>query len=240
MQGLMNLKTVLFDLDGTLLPMDQDVFVQAYMGGMARHMAPHGYDPKALVSSVWTGTGAMVKNDGTMTNEEVFWACFDKVMGRNTRVDEPHFEEYYRTGFQKVKEVCGFAPMAAEVIAFLKNAGCRVALATNPLFPRIATCSRARWAGLDPEDFALITTYENSQHCKPNPDYYRDILAELDETPENCIMVGNDVGEDMVAAALGMQVFLLTDCVINKQETEVSHIPQGSFPELLEFLKANI
>ena len=233
------MKTVLFDLDGTLLPMDQDVFIRAYMGGLAKKMAPHGYDPKALVGGVWTGTGAMVKNDGATTNEEVFWACFDKVMGRATRGDEPLFEEFYRTDFQKVKAVCGFAPQAAEVIAFLKDAGCRVALATNPLFPRIATYSRARWAGLDPEDFALITTYENSRRCKPNLDYYRDILAELGETAENCIMVGNDVSEDMVAAELGMQVFLLTDCLINKHGADISQIPQGGFPELLEFLKAN-
>jgi len=220
--------------------MDQDVFVQAYMGGMAKKMAPHGYDPKALIGGVWAGTGAMVKNDGRTTNEEVFWNTFSGLMGRDTRVDEPHFEAYYETEFQKVRDVCGFAPIAAEVITFLKRAGCRVALATNPLFPRIATYSRVRWAGLDPEDFVLITTYENSRHCKPNLEYYRDILAKLGETPENCIMVGNDVGEDMIAAALGMQVFLLTDCIINKQNADVSHIPQGGFPELLVFLKNNI
>lgn len=234
------MKTVLFDLDGTLLPMDQERFGRAYIGGMAKHMAPHGYDMQELIQGIWTGTGAMVKNDGSMTNEALFWACFDKVMGRSTRVDEPLFEEYYRTDFQQVQQVCGTAPMAAEIITFLKNAGCRVVLATNPLFPRIATYSRVRWAGLDPEDFALITTYENSRHCKPNLDYYRDILEELGETAENCIMVGNDVGEDMIAAKLGIRVFLLTDCVINKQGTDVSAIPQGGFPELLEFLKANI
>lgn len=234
------MKTVLFDLDGTLLPMDQDVFVQAYMGGMAKKMAPHGYDPKALISSIWTGTGAMVKNDGTATNEEVFWACFSKIMGRDVRVDEPLFEEFYRTDFQKVKDVCGYDHRAAEVIGFLQEQGCRVVLATNPLFPKIATHSRARWAGLDPADFEFITTYENSRHCKPNPDYYRDILAAIGETVENCIMVGNDVVEDMVAATLGMQVFLLTDCMINKYGEDISHIPQGSFPELLEYLKVNI
>lgn len=234
------MKTVLFDLDGTLLPMDQDVFVQAYMGGMAKKMAPHGYDPKKLVSGIWTGTGAMVTNDGTATNEEVFWACFSKIMGRDVRADEPLFEEFYRTDFQQVQQVCGYDYRAREIIRFLKDRGCRLALATNPLFPRIATHSRIRWAGLDNADFELITTYENSRHCKPNPDYYRDILEELGEAAENCIMVGNDVGEDMVAGSLGMQVFLLTDCVINKHKTDTSQIPQGSFPELLDFLKTNI
>ena len=235
------MKTVLFDLDGTLLPLDQEAFGKAYIFGMAKYMAPYGYDLQELIRGITVGTGAMVKNDGADTNEEVFWRYFSRQMGRDARADEPYFEEYYRTEFQKVREVCGFNPKSAEVIAFLKQAGCRVVLATNPLFPRIATYSRAAWAGMDPADFDLITTYENSRHCKPNPEYYRDVLADLGEKAENCIMVGNDVQEDMLAAQeAGIQVFLLTDCLINRHNTDVSNIPQGSFPELLEFLKANI
>ena len=234
------MKTVLFDLDGTLLPMDQDIFVRAYMGGLAKKMAPLGYDPKGLIEGIWKGTAAMVKNDGSQTNEELFWQVFSGLMGKDCRADEPVFEEFYRVEFQQVRDVCGYDYRAAEVISFLKSRGCRVALATNPLFPAIATQSRARWAGLEPDDFALVTTYENSRHCKPNPDYYRAILECLGESAENCIMVGNDVDEDLVAAELGMQVFLLTDCVINKHEKDVSAVPQGSFPELLEFLQANI
>jgi FMN phosphatase YigB (HAD superfamily) len=118
----------------------------------------------------------------------------------------------------------------------LKSKGIRIVLATNPLFPAIATHSRARWAGLHPEDFELITTYENSRHCKPNPDYYRDILETLKVRPEECVMVGNDVGEDMIAGELGMQVFLLTDCLINKHNADISRYPQGSFDALLDFI----
>lgn len=109
-------------------------------------------------------------------------------------------------------------------------------LATNPIFPAIATESRIRWAGLAPENFELYTTYENSRFCKPNPDYYRDILARCGLQPSECIMVGNDVGDDMVAKELGMQVFLLTDCLINPKNTDVSVYPHGSFQELKAFL----
>ena len=234
------MKTVLFDLDGTLLPMDQEKFLQAYLTGLAKTMAPYGYDPKTLVPGIWAGTEAMVKNNSTATNESVFWNCFSALMQRDARKEEPVFQAFYRTDFQKVRQVCGFDDRAAEIVSFLKQQGCRVVLATNPLFPQSATYSRARWAGLDPADFALITTYENSHRCKPNPDYYREILDTIGESPENCIMVGNDVGEDMIAAELGMQVFLLTDCIINKQNADIRHLPQGSFPELLAFLQANI
>ncbi|MBQ8834922.1 MAG: HAD family hydrolase [Oscillospiraceae bacterium] len=232
------IKTILFDLDGTLLPMDQDVFLKAYMGGLAKKMAPHGYEPDKLIKSIWVGTGAMVKNDGSVRNDEAFWNTFSAIYGRDTRVDEPIFEDFYRVEFQQAKDACGFNPMAAEAVKAIKAMGYHVALATNPLFPAIATHSRTKWAGLNPEDFDLITTYENSYHCKPNPDYYRDILATLNLKPEECVMVGNDASEDMVPAALGMKVFLLTDCIINKENKDISCYPHGSFPELLDFILA--
>lgn len=234
----MKIKAVLFDLDGTLLPMDQDVFVKAYLKGLAGKLAPHGYDPEALVGGIWEGTGAMVKNDGAVTNEERFWEVFSRRFGPEERRDEPVFEDFYRNEFQSVRHVCGFHPGAAEVIALLKERGLRRVLATNPLFPAVATHSRIRWAGLEPDDFEWITTYENSRFCKPNPDYYRDILTKTGLSPEECVMVGNDVAEDMVAEKLGMGVFLLTDCVINKDGRDLSRYSRGGFPELMAYLNS--
>ena len=231
------ISAILFDLDGTLLPMDQDKFVKSYIGRMARKLAPQGYDPELLTAGLWKGTGAMVKNTGDKTNEEVFWNVFNGVLGRDCRVDDEKFMDYYRNEFQLVAQDCGFDPRAAESVSEIKALGYRVALATNPLFPAIATHSRAKWAGLDPQDFDLITTYENSCHCKPNPDYYRDILATLNLKPENCVMVGNDVQEDMIAQTLGMKVFLLTDSLINRTGEDINQYPHGSFGELMEYIR---
>ena len=93
-----------------------------------------------------------------------------------------------------------------------------------------------RWAGLAVEDFEWITTYENSRYCKPNPAYYKDILEKIGCDPAECAMVGNDVGEDMIAATLGMDVFLLTDCLINKAGEDISRYPNGGFAQLRAFL----
>ena len=109
-------------------------------------------------------------------------------------------------------------------------------LATNPIFPRAATENRIRWAGLDPADFLLYTTYENSRYCKPNPKYFEEVLRETGRRPEECVMIGNDASEDTAAAALGIAVFLLTDCLINRQGADLSAYPQGGFPELKEYL----
>ena len=70
-------------------------------------------------------------------------------------------------------------PLPDATVEACKAAGHRVALATNPIFPAVATESRIRWAGLAPETFAWYTTYENIGYCKPNPDYYREILRYL-------------------------------------------------------------
>lgn len=232
----MSIKMVLFDLDGTLLPMDQDVFVNAYFTTLLQKMAPHGYEPKSFLDTMWRGVYAMIKNDGTRTNEEAFWRVFGGVYGERVVEDKPAFEAYYHKEFQGVRSVCGYTPKAVEVLDFLKARGVRVALATNPLFPAVATESRIRWAGLSPEDFELYTTYENSRYCKPNPAYYREVAAALSVRPEECLMVGNDVSDDMVAEGLGMQVFLLTDCLINKDEADLSAWPHGDFEALLSFL----
>ena len=232
----MAIQTVLFDLDGTLLPMDQDVFVKSYLGRIARAMAVHGYDPDKLVKAIWSGTDAMVRNDGSRLNEAVFWDTFAGFFGTPTPQELALFDAFYREGFPAVQESCGFTPRAREVLDKVKALGLQAVLATNPIFPALATHQRVQWAGLETADFLHITTYENASFCKPNPDYYREILHKLGLAPEECLMVGNDATEDMVAETLGMQVFLLTPCLINKHDLDLSRWPQGDFDALLDYL----
>lgn len=229
--------TILFDLDGTLLPMDQDTFAKAYVKGLTVAAEPAGYSPMILSTAIMAGTVAMVKNNGERTNEEVFWHTLEKTYGESVQNDIHLFDEFYATDFQKIKDVCGFNPKAAELIRYIKEKGVRIALATNPLFPAVATESRVRWAGLQPEDFELYTTFETSRYCKPNLDYYREILKQLQVSPDECLMVGNDVAEDMIAEKLGMKVFLLTDCLINKQNIDISVYPNGDFDKLIEYIE---
>jgi len=234
----MGITTILFDLDGTLLPMDQDTFAKAYVKGLTVAAEPVGYSPMILGTAIMAGTAAMIKNTGEKTNEDVFWYVLEKTYGESIQNDRHIFDEFYATDFQKIKDICGFAPRAAELIQNIKEKGYRVALATNPLFPKVATESRIRWAGLNPEDFELYTTFETSHYCKPNLDYYREVLNELQVSAEECLMIGNDVSEDMVAEQLGMKVFLLTDCLINKKETDISVYPHGDMDALFRFIDA--
>ncbi len=235
----MKLTTILFDLDGTLLPMpDQELFLKAYMKGLAAKVAPLGYEPKKLVDTVLMGTGDVIRNDGTATNETVFWKAFCGVFGEEALRHLPVFEAFYKNEFQQVSSTCGCDARAARLIAKLKDKGFRLVLATNPLFPAVATQSRIRWAGLNEADFELVTTYENSSFCKPNLKYYEEIVNKLGLDPAQCLMVGNDVGEDMIAGKLGMKTFLLTDCLINRVQADIDAYPHGSFEALEAYIES--
>ena len=233
----MKISTVLFDLDGTLLPMDQDEFIKVYAGGLARTVAKFGFDPTEVGKALWCGIVAMVKNDGNKTNEEVFNQTFSSALGEDISKFAEALDEYYANEFPKVKNACGFDEGAAKTVREIKNMGFRVALATNPFFPKTATEQRIGWTGLTPADFEIYTTFENYHFCKPNLDYYREVMKKLGVAPEECLMVGNDVGEDMIAEQLGCKVFLLTKCLINKENKDISNYPNGDLDDLLAFIK---
>lgn len=46
------LKAVFFDLDGTLLPLNEDEFSQAYFKLLAEHMEPYGYTKDEIINEI--------------------------------------------------------------------------------------------------------------------------------------------------------------------------------------------
>jgi len=232
------LNTVLFDLDGTLLPLDQDIFIETYFKMLAGTMAKKGFDPKMIVKGVTYGTMAMLKNDGSAFNCDRFWAAFSEFFGRDMSVYLPDFDVFYQTAFDDVKSVTYPDARAAECVRRLKEKGYTVAVATSPVFPEIATRKRIAWAGLNWEDFVLVTTYENSTFGKPNPAYYQEILSKIGKTAEECLMVGNDVDEDMCTAALGMETFWLDTWPLNRKDKPTGGIERGGFERLLAKIDA--
>ncbi|MDD5935370.1 MAG: HAD family hydrolase [Clostridiales bacterium] len=232
------MNTFLFDLDGTLLPMDQDLFIKLYFKGLIKHLQPYHILPEDLISAVNYGTGAMVLNDGTISNEERFWSAFASKLGDDIRKLEPVFIDFYRTSFHEAKASTKTSPYTAKIINLLKQKGYDIIIATNPLFPQIATYNRIDWAGFSPSDVSYVTTYETCTYCKPNLAYYTEILDRMKKKPEDCMMVGNNVEEDMQVHKLGLARYLITDCLINENDTDISDILHGTMEQFYEFVES--
>lgn len=228
--------TILFDLDGTLLPMDQEHFMEVYFGELARTCAKFGFAPKPLTEAVWAGTKAMVQNDGNITCEQRFWDTFAGIMGEEVLALKPELERFYEEEFHNAKVATGENPLAADLIRLLREKGYTLVLASNPLFPHRAYRTRLGWIGLAPENFDHITCYERAHYCKPNPAYYREILADIQKQPKQCMMIGNDVKEDGCAADCGIDVYLVTDCLIPDEAQASIPFSSGSFRQLHEML----
>jgi FMN phosphatase YigB (HAD superfamily) len=85
--------------------------------------------------------------------------------------------------------------------------GLKVAIATNPIFPRDAVAERMRWAGIDDLRVHVVTTYEDMHATKPHTAYFSETATMLGVKPTSCVMVGDDRMLDMPAADVGMRTF---------------------------------
>ncbi|MDR0840799.1 MAG: HAD family hydrolase [Christensenellaceae bacterium] len=235
---MIKVDTVLFDLDGTLLPMEQKEFIRAYFGELARRCAPLGYEREPLIAALWKGTSAMIANDGVVDNKARFWEVFLQELGERAQELDAELEDFYATDFNRVKQVVRAPQDVRGLLTTLRAKGYGVALASNPIFPAVALRARLAWVGLGAEDFDLATSYENSAYCKPNPKYFSEIFAQLGKRGEQCLMVGNNPRDDMAAAQVGAQVFLLTDYLENEQGLDISPYPHGDFAALVRLIEA--
>lgn len=235
----MAIRHILFDLDGTLLPMVQDEFVKFYMPLLAKAYIKEGIqiDPMEFIKAVWKGYEAMVKNDGSKTNREAFWSFMEELLPLPLEESEKIADEFYSKEFNKAICTTKPTPLSDQVVKAAKAKGIETYLATNPVFPKCATMNRIQWAGLDAEDFKVITTYEDCVYCKPNPKYFRQLLEQFELNPEECLMVGNDVAEDLVIRQLGVKTFLVTDTMENKKALPIETDYKGSMADLLEFVE---
>lgn len=233
------MNTFLFDLDGTLLPIDNESFIKIYFDEMNRSFEDI-IEIKKLTKLVWTATEFMRCDHDDKYNVEAFTDKFHELI-EETEYDiseyTTRFDDFYDNGFMKLKEAVSQNEYAIKSIELLKEKGYMVVLATNPLFPMKAVHHRIDWAGLNKEDFHYITSNENSHFCKPYIDYYKEILQVINKQPEDCIMVGNDVQEDLVASKLGIKTFLIEDYIINRNEEEICCDYKGSYKELYDYIE---
>lgn len=234
-------KAVLFDLDGTLLNIDMDYFLKHYFRKMVELAAEMGYkEGNRLVDQVWRSTEVMIADlNPESSNEEVFMNDFCQNWPYSPEEITFFFERYYQECFPRLEGFCSPFPGIPDMVRYIMEKELKVVIATNAVFPMSALQDRIRWAGLGHYDFELVTSYELMHFCKPHVQYYEEIAERIGVHPEECLMIGNDTGEDLPAGKIGMKTFLMEDMLIDKGS---SHQPdwRGRLPDLFEFVRKNL
>jgi HAD superfamily hydrolase (TIGR01549 family) len=227
-------EAVLFDLDDTLLGNPMDTFVPAYFQALTRYL-DNLVPPERLITHMMEATEAMSANRSQeLTNEEAFASVFYPLLGEDRATVESAFQQFYAQHFPRLRGLTSKRPEARSLVGSALDHGMQVAIATNPMFPRIAVEERLAWAGVPVEqfDYALVTTYENMHATKPHLAYYREILERLGQRPDKCLMVGDSWKMDIApASSVGLRVFWVTTDN-EPPAAPVSLVGQGSLADL--------
>lgn len=233
----MTVKTVLIDMDGTLLNMGESSFEKAYLQRMVMFLEErYPGRGKDIVKAVGYGAEVMKVSDGTRTNLEVFWEGFEKASGMTRAEVEPVITEYYQTLFTHIGD--DYVPDAdmQKAVRLLHEKGYQLIVATTPVVPLIANQERVRWSGLSDIPWLDITSFESYNYSKPNVKYFQQICDKYDLNPAECLMIGDSLVKDYPSTELGMDFFL----ILNEDSPEAERQytgKKGDRKALLEYVQ---
>lgn len=208
------IKAVLLDLDDTLLRCSDQVFVPEYLRKVDAYFAArwnHAQMSHLLRQFIRAAAGP---RDVRWTNTDLAESIIVSQTGHPAEGIRTAFAEFYATAYPQLADCVEQVPVAPALVHRLREQGFALVIATNPLYPQDAIRQRLVWAGLsaDPADYALITHSDNMHFTKPDPAYYAEIIARVGVEPDEALMVGDSVTNDMQsAAALGLSTYLVTE-----------------------------
>lgn len=230
--------TLLFDLDGTLLPIDTDEFIDNYLKLLASKLASL-IEPEEFIQKLMSSTYVMIHDlNPSKTNKDVFWEDFLPRMPSDKKKELIQiFDDFYKNDFPTLSGIVNKNPVAAKILNTALKKGYNLVIATSPIFPESAILERLRWIDAIDFPYRLVTTYENMHFSKPHLEYYEEILERIRKSPDECIMIGNDVEEDLAAGLLGMKTYLVTDHMLNRKNLDIKCDYCGSLNDLLDFVE---
>lgn len=201
-------RTLLLDLDGTLLDIEISAFLEAYLPLAASRFGGPAEEPR-LVRALGAAARAMaLARAGERTVDHVFLEAFAPAAGLAPEAVRAVFEEFHRDEFERLRGLTRPVPGARALVERALARGVELVVATNPLFFDAAIRARIRWAGLDDVPFSLVTSAEVMRWAKPHAGYFAQVLALAGRRAPECLMVGDDPVMDMAAAREGIATWL--------------------------------
>lgn len=228
------IEAILFDLDGTLLDIDMNLFVPYYLTELAEDLFPD-IPPNEFVEKVMQAAYATMANNEDKLLLNVFSDVFTQMIDRPWEEIENLFRKFYLSKLKTLTRYTKQKPEAHQVMQQAFELGLDVVIATIPLFLREAVDVRLEWAGISEFPYTLVTTLENCYASKPNLKYYEAIFKKVGHPAESCLMVG-DEDMDMVAGRLGCSTFLIQSRMTNLDATTPDPTYRGTLADLLKFL----
>lgn len=216
------IKHIFFDLDGTLLPIDENEFTYHYLKEISLYLAKHGLDKELVVKALYKGMEAMYQNDGTKTNEEVFMNIFNKILNKNFTSND--FIPFYNSTYLNLEKAIKTRIQYDNLFNFLKESNVEAYLMTNPIFPKIAVINRMGFVGLKDDYFKYISSYENSHYTKGNSNYYLEVINKFKLNKDEVLMVGNNEFEDLMQIGkLGVKTLMIEDFLIKDEKCNIPY-----------------
>lgn len=229
------LSTILFDLDGTLLPINGEAFEAIYFKGLSSYFLDK-YEPNQFIKIIWSATKVMVKDTSFRTNEVVFMEALKNIVNEDIAWMQERFSQFYLNEFDLIRQAVIPNEFIQKSVRLLKEKGYRLIIATNPMFPKIAIDKRILWTGCNRDDFDYVTSFEKNHYCKPQLEFYKEVLSDLDLNSDECMMVGNDLNEDMIVSHLNMQTYLITNHIMQDEFLPESVMYSGQYEDFYNFV----
>lgn len=179
----MNIKVVLFDIDGTLVD-SNFLHVEAW----ARTFA----DLHLAVPS-WQIQRAIGADSAEL---------LDRLIGSESDDMRERAQELHSTHYRDCMPRLQLLPGARELITALAGNGARIVLATSA--PQEELDVLRKVLDIDEQTFA-VTSAEDVEKAKPEPDIIAVALGKGDAAPEEAVMVGDSTWDMTAAATAGVR-----------------------------------